>query len=235
VNSASVADRIASVRARIAEAAQRAGRDASRVRVVAVAKTASAAELRAAWDAGQRVFGHNRVQALQRDHAVLPQAEWHAIGPLQGNKVRDALLCASWIQVVGEVRTAERLARALQEPSLARSARLPVLLQANLDPADGRYGCRLDALPALAEAVQALPSLELRGLMAIGAADADPGSLRRGFASLREAAEKLAGAGMLPLAPELSMGMSDDFEIAVEEGATLVRVGRTIFPPASER
>ncbi|MDA1259043.1 MAG: YggS family pyridoxal phosphate-dependent enzyme [Planctomycetota bacterium] len=235
MNSATVADRIASVRARIALAAQRAGRDAARVRVVAVAKTASEAALREAWDAGQRVFGHNRVQALQRDHAILPLAEWHAIGPLQGNKLRDALLCASWIQVVGEARTAERLERAVQEPSLARSARLPVLLQASLNPTDGRYGCRLDALPALADAVQKLPSLDLRGLMAIGAATADPGSLRRGFANLREAAEKLTSAGVLPLSPELSMGMSDDFEIAVEEGATLVRVGRTIFPPASER
>lgn len=234
-----VAVRLAAVRGRVDTAARRAGRDPAGVRVIAVAKTATESDLRAAWRAGQRAFGHNRVQALQRDFARLPEAEWHAIGPLQGNKVRDALRCAAWIQTVGEPRTAERLDRALADPGLARpvaaAAPLPVLLQANLRPEDGRYGCPLDALDALAASVAALPRLSARGLMTVADPAADEAGLRAGFARLREAAAKLARAGRLPSAPELSMGMSDDFEIAVEEGATLVRVGRSIFPPASER
>lgn len=234
-----VSARLAAVRARVDAAARRARRDPAHVRVVAVAKTAGAADLRAAWDAGQRAFGHNRVQALQRDFATLPRAEWHAIGPLQGNKVRDALGCAAWVQTIGETRTAERLARALEDPGLARpeaqAPRLPVLLQANLQPEDGRYGCPPEGLAELARAVAALPRLELRGLMTIAEHGAPEPRLRSGFARLREAAAKLASAGALPSAPELSMGMSEDFEIAVEEGATLVRVGRLIFPPANER
>ena len=232
---ASVASRLAEVRARATAAALRAGRDPQQVRLIAVAKTASAADLREAWAAGQRAFGHNRVQALQRDHALLPEAEWHAIGPLQGNKVRDAIACASWVHTLGELRTAERWARALRESERARPAPLPVLLQVNLQPEDDRYGCALRDLDALAGAARLLPELELRGLMCIGPAAAAPASLRGLFAQMRNAATKLAAAGVLPWAPELSMGMSEDFEIAIEEGATLIRVGRTIFPPASER
>jgi pyridoxal phosphate enzyme (YggS family) len=231
----SVAERLAAVRARIADAAQRAGRDPASVRLIAVAKTASADDLAAAWDAGQRAFGHNRVQALVRDHALLPAAEWHAIGPLQGNKVRSALGCATWVHTVGEPRTAERLARTYAEMPAAGGVPLRVLLQANLDPSDGRYGCPLEGLRALADAVRGHSVLTLCGLMTIGPAEAPAERIRGGFARLREAAEKLTAAGALPSTPELSMGMSDDFEIAVEEGATLVRVGRTIFPPHSKR
>lgn len=239
MDAAPVAARLDVVRARIAAAALRSGRDPARVRLVAVAKTAGADELRAAWDAGQRAFAHNRVQSLVHDYALLPQAEWHAIGPLQGNKVRDALACAAWVQTVGEARTAARLARALAASELARpaaaAARLPVLLQANLQPEDGRYGCPLEGLADLAREVAGWPALETRGLMTIAEAGAGEPRLRAAFARLREGAEKLAQRGLLPSEPELSMGMSDDFEIAVEEGATLVRVGRTIFPPAIER
>lgn len=223
------AQRLAAVRVRLDAAARRAGRDPAAVRVLAVAKTATPDALRAAWSSGQRLFAHNRVQALLRDVALLPDAEWHAIGPLQGNKVRDCLLVAACVQTVGETRTVERLARA----AAARPRPLSVLLQANLDPADGRYGCPLSDLPALARAVAPHPPLALRGLMTIAAAGAPPAALRAGFARLREAAEALTRAGQLPEAPELSMGMSEDYEIAVEEGATLLRLGRALFPPAA--
>ncbi len=212
----------------MAAAARRAGRPEDAARIVAVAKTATAADLHAAWEAGQRAFAHNRVQAMLRDAALLPQAEWHAIGPLQGNKVRDCVGVAAWVQSVGDGRTAARLASACA----AANRRLPVLLQANLQPLDGRYGCPLEELPTLAATVRGHKELDLRGLMTIADPAADAAGLRRGFARLRRSAEGLADAGLLPPRPELSMGMSEDFEIAIEEGATLVRVGRLLFPPA---
>ena len=235
--------RLAEVRGRIAEAAARVGRDASRVRLVAVAKTATPETLRAAWEAGQRAYGHNRVERLEEHRAVLPEAEWHAIGPLQGKKVRRAVRAAACIHTVGEDKTAERIRRVVEEDGLEGQ---PVLLQANLLPEDGRYGCPLPAegdagaapggaLRVLAEAVALLPGLHPRGLMTIAPPDWDESSLRAGFARLRAAAEALALASLLPVDPELSMGMSGDYEIAAEEGATLVRVGRAIFPSEEPR
>ncbi len=223
------AERLATLRARIASAALRAGRDAREVRILAVAKTAAPTDLDEAWNTGQREFAHNRVQALVRDAARLPQAAWHAVGPLQGNKVSDCVRVAACIQTVGDALTAERIARALER----QERRMPVLLQVNLQPADGRYGCPLADLAVLAEAARAWPQLEVRGLMTIAEAGAPPPVLRAGFARLREAAERLAGAGSLSPRPDLSMGMSDDYEIAVEEGANLVRIGRFLFPPTS--
>ncbi len=233
-----VSQRLAALHLRIAAAEQRAGRAPGSARLLAVAKTATEQDLQEAWAAGQRSFAHNRVQALLRDAAFLPQAEWHAIGPLQGNKVRDALHVAAWVQTIGELRTAERLARALTEPDGEQrraSGLLPVLLQVNLQPEDGRYGCPIPQLESLASAAAALPGLAIRGLMTIASPEASGERLRADFARLREAAGKLAAMGRLPSSPELSMGMSDDFEIAIEEGATLVRIGRLIFPPPSER
>jgi pyridoxal phosphate enzyme (YggS family) len=235
--------RLTEVRGRIAEAAARAGRDVGRVRLVAVAKTATPETLRAAWEAGQRAYGHNRVERLEEHRAVLPDAEWHAIGPLQGKKVRRAVRAAACIHTVGEEKTAERIRRVVEEDGLEEQA---VLLQANLLPEDGRYGCPLPAegdtgaapggaLRALAEAVALQPGLHVRGLMTIAPPDWDAAALRTGFARLRAAAEALSLASLLPDAPELSMGMSGDYEIAVEEGATLVRVGRAVFPSEEPR
>ena len=228
------------VRGRIAAAAARAGRDAARVRLVAVAKTATPETLREAWEAGQRDFGHNRVQMLEEHAAVLPEADWHAIGPLQGRKVRRAVHLAACIHTVGEEKTAQRIRRVVEEDDLEAQ---PVLLQVNLLPEDGRYGCPLPeagdpgaapggALRELAEAVALQPGLHMRGLMTLAPPDWDAAALRAGFARLRAAAEALALSSLLPAEPELSMGMSGDYEIAVEEGATLVRVGRALFPPA---
>jgi len=228
-----LADRLADIRARIAAAAARAGRDPAAVRLVAVAKTASPEDLRQAWRAGQRDFGHNRVQALAEHHAVLPEARWHLIGPLQRNKAGEALALASTIQTVGDLRIAERLQRLLEARGADR--RCPVLVQVNLSPEDGRYGCDAEALPPLLESLGALDRLQPRGLMTLGPRGAGPGRLRQHFAALRLLAEGAAGRGQFPPCPELSMGMTEDYEIAVEEGATLVRVGRAIFPPVAER
>ncbi len=223
------AARLAEAGTRVRAAAIRAGRDPERVRILAVAKTARPADLQEAWAAGQRLFAHNRVQALSEDAARLPDAEWHMIGPVQGNKVTDCVRLAACVQTVGESKTAGRLERA----AALAGRRLPVLLQVNLQPEDGRYGSPLAELAALARALAPMPHLEARGLMTIAAPDADEAALRAGFARLRDAALELAGAGLLPAAPEISMGMSEDFEIAVEEGATLVRIGRLLFPPGA--
>lgn len=231
---ASFSERRAALRARIDQAAQRAGRDSARVQLVAVAKTADEASLREAWEAGHRHYGHNRVQALLPHHAVLPDANWHLIGPLQRNKARKAVERVAMIETVAEARLAETLDRLAGE---LRTSPLPILLQLNLTPEDGRPGvpmpaaAGLDPMMPLLEALQPLHQLELRGLMTVAAATEDAESLRPHFARLRGLADSLVQKQYLRPDPELSMGMSGDFEIAVEEGATLVRLGRALFPP----
>lgn len=216
--------------ARIAAAAARAGRSADRIRLVAVAKTADEDGLRAAWEAGQRHYAHNRVQRLVEHHAVLPEAAWHLVGPLQRNKARKAVERVSCIETVASVKLADALDRLAAE---LRADPLPVLVQVNLTPEDGRAGVDRAALAPLLEQLAELAHLRVDGLMTIATQGADEDALRRHFAGLRELAARRPEAALLPPDPELSMGMSDDFEIAVEEGATLVRVGRALFPPSA--
>jgi PLP dependent protein len=230
-------DRSALIQDRIAAAAQRAGRDPRQVRLVAVAKTAGPGSLQEAWQHGQRDFGHNRVQALIEHHAVLPEANWHLIGPLQSNKARKAVERVNCIETLTDAKLAGSLNRLAGE---LRSSPLRVLIQVNLDPSDGRPGLPIQGEPADPSELEALCSelagleqLDLRGLMTIAPAVASPDGLHRHFACLRELAEGLTQNRYLPPSPDLSMGMSGDFEIAIEEGATLVRVGRALFPPAS--
>ena len=226
-----VAQRLNEVQERIAAAARRGGRDPAAVRLVAVAKTAEPADLRAAWEAGQRAFGHNRLQALEAHAAVLPEAEWHFLGPVQGKKARRVRELAAWIETVGETTTAARLER---HARAAGNGRRCVLLQVNLTPEDGRYGCRAEELPELARFVAAREGLDCRGLMTIAPQGAAEPELRSHFVRLRTLAGEDSVSAALPAAPELSMGMTEDFEIAVEEGATLVRVGRAVFPPSAD-
>lgn len=220
--------RLDAVRERIAEACAKQARDPEEVRLVAVAKTATEETLRQAWDAGQRDFGHNRVQALEVHRQVLPEAAWHLLGPLQGRKVRRGLAASSCFQALGEAKTAGRCQRALEE---AEREDYPVLLQVNMHPEDGRYGCRLEDLDALIDEVLGQPRLRLHGLMTLALAEADEAQLHRDFATLSQRFRDLQADARLPQDAWLSMGMSQDFETAVEEGANLVRVGRAIFPP----
>jgi pyridoxal phosphate enzyme (YggS family) len=215
-----------SVRARIVRAAERAGRDPGSIRLLAVSKQQPAALVRAAAAAGQTEFGENYVQEGIDKVAALadvPGLVWHFIGQLQGNKTRAVAEHFDWVHTVDRERTASRLNA--QRPHDA--APLQVLLQVRLADEPGKGGVAPAAAPALAAAITALPQLRLRGLMCIPPPAADQEAQRRPFRQLRELMESLVAAGHS--LDTLSMGMSDDLEAAVLEGATIVRVGTAIF------
>jgi len=187
--------------------------------------------LRPAVAAGLTTLGENRVQELVAKAAVLPGVTWHLVGHLQANKARTALEMASVIEAVDSLALAQRLDRLLDDrPGSPR----PVYLQVNVDRDPAKTGFAPEALAADLPRIADLPHLRLAGLMTVGRLVATPEAARPTFAALRRLAEGLRD-GEARLGPGLSMGMTDDFEVAVEEGATVVRVGRAIFgerPPA---
>jgi hypothetical protein len=214
------------VLARIATAAARAGRDPGAVTLVAVSKTVPADRLRAAVVAGYDLLGENRVQEAEAKAPEVPGPAWHLVGPLQSNKARRALDVFDVIQSVHELDLARRLDRlAAEEPGRAP---VKVLLQVNVDRDPAKAGFDPDALAAATEALDTCAALDVRGLMTIGRLVDDAAEARPTFAALRELSARLRERWPR-LGPELSMGMSDDFEVAVEEGATIVRVGRALF------
>jgi pyridoxal phosphate enzyme (YggS family) len=215
-----------SVRVRIARAAALAGRDPASIRLLAVSKQQPATMVRAAALAGQREFGENyaqegadKVDAL----ADVPDLVWHFIGQVQGNKTREIAGRFAWVHTVDRERVAARLSA--QRPPGAPP--LQVLLQVRLVDEAGKGGVIPAETPALAAAVAALPGLQLRGLMCIPPPAADLEAQRMPFRQLRQLLESLISAGYR--LDTLSMGMSDDLEAAVLEGATIVRVGTAIF------
>ncbi len=213
------------VLARIADACGRAGRDPASVRLVAVSKTVPAERLRVAVAAGLDTLGENRVQEALAKAPEVPGARWHLVGPLQSNKVRRALETFELIQSVGSVALAERIDRIAGD--LGRD-RVPVLLQVNVDLDPAKAGLAPDALPAALDTLAGLSRLDVRGLMTIGRLVPRAEDARATFADLRALAAELRSRWPA-LGPELSMGMSDDYPVAVEEGATIVRVGRALF------
>jgi PLP dependent protein len=223
-----IADNIANVQERIGRACHRVGRARENVRVIAVSKTMPADSVRQAYAAGLREFGENRMQEAAAKQQQLTDLDivWHLIGHLQSNKAKQACQLFDWIQSVDSPHIAERIDRL----AAAFGRRLPVLMEVHLGEEASKFGVEEDELARLAEQVGALPSLELRGLMALPPYFDDPENVRPFFRHLRELAghieaRKLPGISMR----ELSMGMSHDFEIAIEEGATIVRVGTAIF------
>jgi pyridoxal phosphate enzyme (YggS family) len=216
----------ADVLARIAAACAHAGRDPAGVTLVAVSKTVPADALRDAVAAGLDLLGENRVQEGVAKAADVPGARWHLVGPLQSNKAHRALEVFEAIESVDSVKLAQRLDRLV--PETRPGLRYPILVEVNVDLDPAKAGFAPDAVDAaLGEMIQ-LPHLEVRGLMTVGRLTSDPGESRRTFAGLRELAEACR-SHWPELGPELSMGMSDDFEVAIEEGATTVRVGRALF------
>jgi len=213
------------VKRRIRAAAQSAGRDAGAARLLAVSKAWPAASVRAAFAAGQRAFGENYVQEGVAKIAALDdlELEWHFIGPLQSNKTREVAEHFDWVHGIDRLKIAERLAA-------QRPAGLPPLqacIQVNVSGEASKGGVAPDQVVALARAVAALPGLRLRGLMAIPEPTEQAELLRSRFALLRELLAQLNAEGMK--LDVLSMGMSDDFELAIAEGATIVRIGTAIF------
>ena len=214
------------VAGRIESACRRAGRDPATVSLVAVSKTVDVDALRDAVAAGLDLLGENRVQEAATKIPLVPGARWHLVGPLQSNKARHALELFDAIESVDSVSLAERLDRLARD--VRPGTRYPILLQVNVDADPAKAGLDPAVLEAAVSRIGALEALEIRGLMTIGRLVTDPEAARPTFRRLRTLSTELRDAG-LPIGPELSMGMTDDFEVAVEEGATIVRVGRALF------
>ena len=213
-----IAENLQVVRARIGRAAQSVGRDASAVTLLAVSKAHPAPRIAEAHAAGQQCFGENYVQEALEKMASLPALEWHLIGPLQSNKTRMAAERFHWIQTLDR----DKVARRLSEQRPAELPALNVLIQVNVSGEATKSGVPPEAAPALARAVATMPRLRLRGVMAIP----EPGAARSRYREAREAYERLASEFEVDT---LSLGMSDDLELAIAEGATMVRVGTAIF------
>lgn len=218
-----IRDGLARVRERIESACQRAGRDAADVQLIAVSKAHPEEAVRAAYAMGLRVFGENYAQELAHKAAALSdlsEIQWRFIGHLQRNKIKLIERAQASVDTVDSLRLAE----AISARAAAKDVAVELLLQVNVGGEAQKSGCTPEQVPALVEAVRALPAVELRGLMTVAPHFDDPNDARPAFVALRE----LAVAHALP---ELSMGMTHDLEAAVEEGATMLRIGTALFGP----
>jgi len=221
----SIADNLARVRAQIQAACQAAGRAPERVALLAVSKTWGPDAVRQAHAAGQTAFGENYIQeAVDKISALrdLP-LQWHCIGPIQSNKTRLVAEHFDWVHSIDRLKIAQRLSE--QRP--AHLAPLQVCIQVNVDGGENKSGVSPQELPALAQAVAALPRLQLRGLMTIPEPAETPAQMRAVHARARALLEALCQQGLA--LDTLSMGMSADMDAAIAEGSTLVRVGTAIF------
>ena len=230
VDAAHIADRLQGVRSRIESACRKAGRADDAVTLVAVTKTVDLDEIRALSGLGVTHFGENRVHELARKATSLTDLDvrWHMIGHLQRNKVARLLPHSTIVHSLDSDRLAGVLSRRADEMDLD----IDVLIEVNVAGEEAKYGVRPEAAAALAEAVTSLGALKLRGLMTMApflSAGEDPERLRPIFAGLRELAQTLSKNLPEDAMSELSMGMTQDFEVAVEEGATLVRIGSALF------
>lgn len=225
-----IAGRLAAVRAKISQAAERAGRDPAAVTLVAVSKTFPVERIRAAIAAGVTDLGENRVQEAQVKIPALGAAgvRWHLIGHLQSNKARAALALFDVIHSVDSLALAETLSRRVAAARPDDDRPLDVLFEVNVAGEATKQGFAPEALLAAAPALAALPRLRPRGLMTIAPRMADPEDARPVFRALRGLRDRLAPA-VAGSFDDLSMGMSHDYAVAVEEGATLVRIGTAIF------
>ncbi len=221
----SIAENLEQVRSQISEAAKKCGRSADDIELVAISKTHEAEKVQAALDAGQQLFGESRVQEARAKIPMLPSsARWHFVGRLQKNKVRHALPLFELFHSVDSVGLARDMNRIAEEEGLHPR----VLLEVNVAGEGSKIGFAPEALRAQVETLLELPRLTIEGLMTIPPLAPEAEAPRRYFVALRELRDQLASEFELSL-PHLSMGMTGDFTVAVEEGATLVRVGTAIF------
>ena len=220
----SIADNIKRVQERIARAAARSGREPGEITLVAVSKLKPAAAIQEAYAHGVRVFGENYAQDLKSKAAELSDLdiEWHFIGHLQRNKAKIVAPLVSCVQTVDVIELADALSRRAPKT-------IPCLIEVNIGQEASKTGVLPDAIPPLVEHILKLEKLELRGLMIIPPYDPDPERSRPYFQKLRHVLEELNQAIGPARLRDLSMGMSHDFEVAIEEGATIIRVGTAIF------
>ncbi len=224
-----IPERVAEVRQRIARAAARAGRAAGEVRLVAISKTFPPEAVRAAFEAGLREFGENRVQEAEPKIAALADlegVEWHLVGHLQSNKARRAAELFDCIHSLDSFKLAVKLS----EAAVARNRPVPVLLQVDLGEEETKFGVGRSQVRTVVSSIRDLPGIRLSGLMTMPPYFEDPEKARPFFAELRSLRDSLEQDYPGCLGPRhLSMGMSHDFEVAIQEGATIVRIGSAIF------
>jgi len=222
-----IRENLARVLAKIEAAARRAGRDPADVQLVAVTKNRPVEQIREVLECGPYVLGENRVQeALAKIPQLPPETVWHLIGHLQRNKAKFAVRHFALIHSLDSLRLAE----ALQRTAEAQDRTVEVLLEVNISGEASKFGLSPDEVePLLAEIARSLDRLKVRGLMTMAPYVEDPETVRPVFRGLRQLRDRLAGEGYD--LPHLSMGMTNDYEVAVEEGATMVRIGTAIFGP----
>ncbi|MDZ7385463.1 MAG: YggS family pyridoxal phosphate-dependent enzyme [candidate division KSB1 bacterium] len=227
-----IEDNVRKVRERIAAACARVGRDPREVTVVAVSKTVEVERIRQAIAAGVTVIGENRVQeAWPKVQAIGRGVAWHMVGHLQTNKVKRALECFDLIQSVDSLHLAEEISRRAS----ACGRRVEVFVEVNTSGESSKFGVPPEQAPELVARIAALPGVRVMGLMTVGALLPDPELVRPCFVTLRQVKEEIDRRGIDNVQlRHLSMGMTDDFEVAVEEGATMVRIGRAIFGPRTD-
>ncbi|MFO7530814.1 MAG: YggS family pyridoxal phosphate-dependent enzyme [Candidatus Limnocylindrales bacterium] len=218
----------AEVLERMAAACLRSGRAPDAATLVAISKTVPVERLRLAQAAGHDQLGENRVQEAAAKIPLLAPATWHLVGHLQKNKAARAVELFDVIESIDSAALAARLDRLVEEHGSRKGDSLSVYLQVNVDADPAKAGFAPGAIERELGAILALPNLEVRGLMTVGRLAGQAGTARPTFVRLRELSERLRAADPR-LPPGLSMGMSDDYEVAIEEGSTLVRVGRALF------
>lgn len=221
-----IKEQLAEIRSSIKEAAKSAGRNPAEVKLVAVSKTFPPEAVSMAYSEGQRIFGENKVQELEVKCPALPgDIEWHLIGHLQSNKALKAINLASWIHSVDSIKLLKRIDRLAEENSLKPN----ILLELNISGEGSKFGLTDEkAAMDLAEAAVECKNISFKGLMTMAPFDAEENELRNVFSGLRGLRDRIEKKFSVKL-PELSMGMSSDYKIAIEEGATFVRIGTAIF------
>ena len=221
----SLADNLASIEQRISAACARAGRERSSVLLLAVSKGMPPELIREAADCGLAVFGESKVQEAKLKISMCPgRLRWQMIGHLQSNKCRDAVHCFEMIQSVDSLA----LAQEINKQADKQAKTMPILLEVNLAGESTKFGFKAEEVLANLDAINALPKIEIHGLMMIAPWTPEPEKVRPVFRQLRELKSRCEERLGAPL-PHLSMGMSGDFEVAIEEGATIVRVGTSLF------
>ncbi len=221
-----IPERIAAVKEKIEESARKAKRDPQDIQLVAVSKTKPVTDLLAAFHCGQRLFGENYIQEVLDKRPQLPaEARIHFIGHLQSNKAKQAADFCDMVETVDSLKLAKKLSNHLEQST----RELDILLQVNIGNDPGKSGIATEETERLYEQIAELPRLHIAGLMTIPPFENTAEESRRYFAGLRQLGEKLCARGLFAGKCELSMGMSQDFPVAIEEGATIVRVGSALF------